>query len=191
MYYVDEYTSFAIKKYPHRAKDIIQSFDKKQVACKKWLVEKLIECDLGRIEKINVLGSWYGQILVPMLDSFIDYKSIDLYDVDDETCRISRIFFPYAHYKNLRVINKDVTELEIEGKRKLTINTSCEHMQPLNIKRSMVALQSNNYTEVEDHTNCVESVDELISQYDFRKVFYSGEMEFEKYTRFMVIGEVK
>ena len=55
---------------------------------------------------------------------------------------------------------------------------------------SYVALQSNNYREIEDHTNCVDSADELADQYKVKDIIFAGDLEFEKYTRFMVIGRV-
>ena len=41
MFYMDEQTQRAIKKFPHRAADIAQSYDAKQIKCKEWLHKKL------------------------------------------------------------------------------------------------------------------------------------------------------
>ena len=74
------------------------------------------------------------------------------------------------------------------------INTSCEHIEnftnwfnliPLN---KLVALQSNNYFEIEDHVNCVNSLDKFKQQASLSNIIYEGELELEKYTRYMLIG---
>ena len=54
----------------------------------------------------------------------------------------------------------------------------------------LVALQSNNYFEIDDHVNCVNSLDELKHQAPLSNIIYEGELELEKYTRYMLIGYV-
>jgi len=56
-------------------------------------------------------------------------------------------------------------------------------------KDTLVVLQSNDYKEVSQHINCVESVEDFANQYvgKLRNIkFY--EKDFIKYKRFMVIG---
>ena len=188
MFTIDPTTAFILKKYPEKAKDIVQSFDSKQVICKKWLVDQLIDLNLFQFERISIIGSWYGQVIVPMLDPF-QCDDIRLYDIDEETIKISKIY----HKENERVKCqvKDAKDINLSGANKLVINTSCEHMPPLNIKKSIVALQSNNYRGVEGHINCIDSTDELIHQYNLSDVYYTGELDLENYTRFMVIGRAQ
>ena len=213
-YIMDPVTQRAIKKFPHRAADIAQSFDEKQIKSKEWLVEELFkvfhdrgEQTISKIKKINILGSWYGQIISQLITSRIIVKeeflglekfkelkkedllikksNLNLYEIDDETIKIGKLYNPES-----RFINQDVTKIDFSGGDKLIINTSCEHMKPIKIKKCMVALQSNNYFTVEDHVNCVNNVEELIDQYNFYKIYYKGELNFEKYKRFMVIGKL-
>ena len=61
-------------------------------------------------------------------------------------------------------------------------------MIPLDIQTGYVALQSNNYGDVEDHLNCVNSTEELIRQYNLSKVWYETTKDFGHYNRFTVIG---
>jgi flagellar biosynthesis regulator FlbT len=74
------------------------------------------------------------------------------------------------------------------------INTSCEHIEnftdwfKLLLPGKLVALQTNNYFEIEDHINCVNSLDEFKQQVPLSNIIYEGELELEKYTRYMVIG---
>ena len=137
---MDDLTQKAIKKFPHRAVDIAQSYDKKQIACKQWLYDELKKIDLLTPDIIYIAGGWFDSIE-----------------------------FEYGH---------------------MLINTSCEHMRPLNVKpRTYVVLQSNNYRTVEDHINCVDSCDELVEQYELSHTYYTGSLDFPTYTRFMVIGK--
>ena len=211
---MDPVTQRAIKKFPNKAADIAQSFDEKQIKSKEWLVEELFKVfhnhgkeTISNIKKISILGSWYGQIISQLitsriivreeflgLEQFKDIKTenllikksfLNFYEIDSEVIKIGKLYNPESKFTN-----QDVTKIEFSGSDKLIINTSCEHMKPINIKKCMVALQSNNYFTVEDHVNCVNNVEELIDQYDFDKIYYKGELDFEKYKRFMVIGKL-
>ena len=74
------------------------------------------------------------------------------------------------------------------------INTSCEHIEKFTewfnaIPRDkLVVLQSNNYFEIDDHVNCVKDITEFKQQAPLSNIIYEGELELEKYTRFMLIG---
>ena len=211
---MDLTTQKAIKRFPHRATDIAQSFDEKQIKSKQWLVEELFEVfynhgpkTIAKVKRINILASWYGQIISQLLtsqpiirqeildleqfenlkeeDLFIKESNLHFYEIDREALQISKSYNPTSNFSQ-----QDITKIKFSGSDKLVINTSCEHMKPINIKKCMVAFQSNNYFEVEDHINCVNSVEELIGQYNFDKIYYKGELEFPKYKRFMVIGKL-
>ena len=184
---IDECTARAIKKFPHRARDIVHSFDKKQVKCKQWLYDELSNIPIIP-QRIWVAGSWYGNLLVPYLLELYPDTKIRLHDIDEEVVYISKnIYFKDCPMVKPDVVDCSKFEYEYSG---FLINTSCEHMQPLKCRSdTYVALQSNDYVEIEDHINCVNSPDELADQYDVSEVYYSGSLEFEKYTRFMVIGK--
>jgi hypothetical protein len=74
------------------------------------------------------------------------------------------------------------------------INTSCEHIEKFTewfnaIPRDkLVVLQSNNYFEIDDHVNCVKDLNQFKQQAPLSNIIYEGELELEKYTRFMLIG---
>lgn len=178
---MDDITQKAIKKFPHRAVDIAQSYDKKQIACKQWLYDELKKLCLPRPKRIYIAGSWYGNILVPYLRKLYDCE-FRLRDIDEETLKIAKMYNP-----DIKVDCVDCTSVE---HKYFVINTSCEHMDPLMIKpQSYVILQSNNYREIEDHINCVDSCDELVEQYELSHTYYTGSLDFPTYTRFMVIGK--
>lgn len=182
---IDEYTARAIKKFPHRAHDIVQSFDEKQVKCKQWLYDELSNIPIAS-QRIYVAGSWYGNILVPHLMDLYPDSEIRLHDIDEETIYISKNIY----FKDCPMVKPDVVDSSEYEYKYFMINTSCEHMQPLKCRpNTYVVLQSNDYKEVEEHTNCVDSPDELADQYNVSEVYYSGELKFKNYTRFMVIGK--
>jgi len=184
---IDEYTARAIKKYPHRALDIVQSLSENQTACKQWLYNTLFNIPIDDPRKIFIVGSWYGNVLVPLIQDIYPNTLIQLHDIDQETIEIAKkIYFKNDSNVNCQVVNS----LEYEY-HCFMINTSCEHMLPLNVKKkTYVVLQSNDYREVEGHINCVDSAEELAQQYNVSEVYYSGELQFKNYTRFMVIGKI-
>ena len=106
---------------------------------------------------------------------------------------------------------KDIFDINFEGDTYITqrsdgttceqddipdtiINTSCEHIE--NFAEwydkipdgKLVVLQSNDFFEVEEHVNCVNSIEEFAVKAPMQNILYSGELEFPKYKRFMLIG---
>jgi hypothetical protein len=183
---IDLASAKAIKKFPHKATDIAQSFNEKQIKCKHWLYQELFNIPIPEQKRIYVAGSWYGNILVPYIQQLYPQTEIRLHDIDEETISISKNIY----FKDNQLVRPELINCSEYQYEYFMINTSCEHMPPLKCRNgTYVALQSNNYFEVQDHINCVNSVDELIDQYNLKEVYYKGELEFEKYTRFMVIGK--
>ena len=74
------------------------------------------------------------------------------------------------------------------------INTSCEHIEKFTEwfsaipEDKLVAIQSNNYFEIDDHVNCVNNLDQFKQQAPLSNIIYEGELVLEKYTRYMLIG---
>lgn len=195
MFVMDAVTQKAIKKFPHRAVDIAQSYDWKQVQCKEWLCDNL-ELFIPKFKdtRIYIAGGWYGNVLLPKLKEMYPKTEIRLHDIDEETINISKNIF----FKDDSFIKPELIDSSDHFYKYFLINTSCEHMAPLNIKRAKpggptktyVALQSNDYIGIEGHVNCVKSATELAEQYEVKEIYYQGSMVFDKYTRYMVIGRV-
>ena len=76
------------------------------------------------------------------------------------------------------------------------INTSCEHIEKFTEwfnaipKDKLVALQTNNYFDLPEHVNCVKDINQFKQQAPLSNIIYEGELELEKYTRYMLIGYV-
>lgn len=199
---IDAATATVIKRYPHRATDLVKSFSERQVVCKQWLVEELTNIMKRGIKKdrphkrIYIAGSWYGNVLVPLiLDMFPDCD-IRIHDINEQVINIAKnIYFP--DLVETKQLKPSVLDSQHFSYNDTLINTSCEHMKPLKCTSgTLMILQSNNYTHdkdgtaINDHINCVKDVDELIAQYKMRedKTFYKGEKDFVTYKRFMAIG---
>ncbi len=189
---IDKATQKAISKYPERALDLAKSFEERKVKAKTRMMIKLnYYQEIGTlpscIQRINVIGGWYGNIIIPLIDRFLTYKEINFYEIDSTALSIAQnIYFPERF--DIKWIMQNANEIKFSGNDKLTINTSCEHMAPLKIENGYVALQSNDYENVEEHFNCVNSPDELIEQYNLEKVWYADTKNYKDYNRFTVIG---
>jgi hypothetical protein len=80
----------------------------------------------------------------------------------------------------------------------LIINTSAEHMttewfDQIRFKpwkeKPIVAIQSNNYFELEEHINCVHSISHMKKIFPMEEVLYEGELQLKGYKRVMLIGK--
>ena len=79
----------------------------------------------------------------------------------------------------------------------LVLNTSAEHMPSIWYQKFMhrpmdsdplFVIQSNNLFDVEEHVNCVHSIDHMCKKFPMERLEYAGEQELYGYKRFMVIG---
>lgn len=198
-----------IRDYPHRTKDFVESFLSNQVVCKIWLIEELMKIlqskkDHFTATRITILGSWYGNVIVPLiLDNLPQITEIDLIDMDEDALAIGRKFLSYYNDRNVKINFRceDVNFIEFDDfYTHIVINTSCEHMFPMdsitfrNDDDVIYALQSNNMVDVREHVNCVETAEELARQSNLNRIYYSGKKRLKgsnqkEYKRFMVIGK--
>ena len=77
------------------------------------------------------------------------------------------------------------------------INTSCEHIANFSDwysmipKGKLVILQSNNFTDLQEHVNCSSSLKEFSESIHMSETLYEGELDLTDqggYIRFMKIG---
>jgi len=104
---------------------------------------------------------------------------------------------PTRHYKyeDLTTFTTTDSITEIE-KPTAIINTSCEHIENFSDwwdtipDGQLVIMQNNNFTEHDDDSvhNIVENLDEWRDELNVSDVLFSGELELDLYTRYMVIG---
>jgi hypothetical protein len=186
------------------------SFSVGQLKSKLWLLDELskIKKSLGMI---FMYGGWYGILAKLMFEcDDIPFEKIRSFDLDDScheiaesinrpvvmdgwqfkatTLDVLKITIPLA-YTTLR---RDGSEVELTESPDTIINTSCEHMtdkwfNEIPVK-TIVVLQSNNFTEVDDHINCVGSINEMKMKYPMEHIYFEGELILDDYTRYMIIG---
>lgn len=180
--------------------DYMKSFDDSvstgQIESKKWLVEEFLKLKLEFIgdAHIEIIGSWFGFPLIEMISNLFPIKQIDIYDKDETCHKITAQYINQFDYDFKIVQYGDYFERTELRRRHLVINTACEHMNNLKDSRKYykgtptMILQSNNYTQQEDHINCCENVEELIYKNGLAYVNYSGSKKFDLYDRFMAIG---
>ncbi len=178
------------------------ALNKKQTACKKWLVEALYKTLGAEIGQVHVLAGWYGLLGAILLNDprfhINRLVNIDL-DPSCEEVALSlnatqveqgRFYFRAA---NIYDLDYSMPSPEL-GAPDLIINTSCEHLDRFDAWFSqlpdgvMLALQSNDYWDIPEHVNCVENLEAFKAQAPLNELLFSGELVLDKYTRFMLIG---
>ena len=190
---------FLDESYPEYASSLLYSISDGQYESKKWMSEVLKSGQLGSKDplKIEIAGSWFGWPMIELLeDAIVKIESIDLYDIDEVCHEVVRKYI--YHFKPKYHINQyhDFFERGDKRIRHLVICTSCEHMPDISemkeyykgTPKPILALQSNNYVELEEHENCVNSYSELAEKNEIKDIRYQGERDFGYYKRFMVIG---
>lgn len=180
----------------------IESVSPNQIESKLWLTESLIKCRIPKNNegKINVeiVGGWFGFPLIEYLYKSAPFiNKINLYDLDPIACRVARKYVDVFNYPfEIMIHERDYFTQTDERRAHVVINTSSEHMpsiEPLkqyliSADNSLMVLQSNNMFDEPDHSNCVNSVEELIELSKLSKVMVSDSLPLGKYNRFMVMG---
>ena len=184
-----------------------------QLQSKMWLVKTLKEKEISLLGTVFLCAGWYGFLAFLLLpEDDLPIKQIFSFDIDPLSVKISedlnRTFVKdnwkfKATLKDIFKINysKDQFEtLKANGKAEslsiapdTIINTSCEHFK--NFKGwwskippgKRVILQSNNYFNHKDHTNCISSLKDFKKQAPMNLI-YEGILDLKKYKRFMLIG---
>jgi len=193
---------FLDESYPEYASSLLDSISDGQYESKRWMCEILKSMHLGTKDplKIEIAGAWFGWPLIELLENSMDrsakIESIDLYDID-EVCHEAVRKYIY-HFKPKYKINQyhDFFERGDKRIRHLIICTSCEHMSDISVMKEyykntpkpFLALQSNDYIELKEHENCVESCTQLAEKNEIKDILYQGERDFGYYKRFMIIG---
>jgi hypothetical protein len=187
-------------------------FSRGQLQSKLWLVDELKKCDV-ELGTVFLCAGWYATLATMIFESGIVVDKIRSFDIDPSCEPIAKIFnkpwliqdwkFQVAtedihdidfNIHTYKVTRADETNEELNDSPDTIINTSCEHIE--NFEEwyakipdgKLVILQSNNFFEVEEHINCSKTLADFSKSAPMKKTLYSGEIELEKYTRFMCIG---
>jgi len=195
--------------YEEGAEVISDAFTKGQVESKLWAYQELSSVlKINPIENVLLLCGWIG--LLARL--FFDNLKLNIISVDlDEACqgRSWKINFLEAIDGRFNSLTQNIMDLnydrlglplspnrpdEILNAADLIVNTSCEHILDFKMwyrklpNGQLLLLQSNNFVGIEEHVNCVASLEEFQLQAPMTETYFAGELQLEKYTRFMLIG---
>ncbi|MDA9993284.1 hypothetical protein N9E09_01315 [bacterium] len=211
--YVDTQFTVAFKNFfVNDTKIWNDCFSRGQLKSKLWIVKELkkLNLDLGTV---FLCAGWYATLATMLFESNIKVDKVRSFDIDPTCWKIAEVFNkPWvvnewqfkASTKDIFDINfasetytthrSDGTACEQDDIPDTIINTSCEHIENFSEwytkipQGKIVILQSNDYYEIEEHVNCVGSIEEFAVTAPMQNILYSGELELDKYTRFMLIG---
>jgi hypothetical protein len=181
----------SIEKYPDL--NWGDAMSRGQITSKMWILEQLKTNHRINLGVVAVCGGWVGILPRMLLDDGRFYIThLKNMDTDEAAIMASlNLNLDYdPRYSATPIDCNDVSYARYDT----VINTSCEHFDNFDgwfnkiPSGKMVILQSNNFTEIEDHVDCVHSVDELVNKAGLSTLYYSGELPCYGYTRYMVIG---
>ena len=185
-----------------------------QLKSKRWLINELEKQNLD-LGIVFVCAGWYATLAAMLFNSNCSITSIRSFDIDESCAIIAETINKHNTIDNwkFKALTQDILDINytehswtfwskknnresypITDIPNTIINTSCEHIENftdwfnLIPAGKLVALQSNNYFEIDDHVNCANSLDEFKIQASLSNIIYEGELELEKYTRYMLIG---
>lgn len=199
-----------LNKYPNiKLNDL---FSKGQMQSKRWLVNELAKLDLN-LGLTFICAGWYGSLATFLLESNVKIDKIRSFDIDPTCAEIADTFnrswvingwkFKASTLDIMNMTNYPIkyTTYRFDGSSadltempNTIINTSSEHIKDFNNwynnipANTIVIIQNNNFFEITDHVNCVNTLEEFSQQVPVKTCLYLGELELPKYKRFMKIG---
>mgnify|MGYP001028094857 CR=1 FL=1 len=175
---------------------ILESFWGGQLKSKEMLVKHLEDhYDLNAKPKIVIHGGWNGVLASMLFNSkFLDIEHITSVDIDPTVEETARTINKNQEMQGLftaRTADMCTDKYNAD----IVINTSCEHVDKVKLQQwfdnipqgTMYVMQSNNYFELEEHINCVNSTGELAESVS-AKNYSVEEIVLPKYTRYMISG---
>jgi len=150
---------------------LLDSLSYTQFESKFRIIEMLYNTGLiSKNSEITVFGCWFNSILAATLHK--DVKSITGYDLDKNVINTAKKIFKNQQNVHFYIMDIFKNFNDVTSNSNLLINTSCEHMPPMNTwpfwhrikKNTYFLFQSHNLTHIEDHINCVNSIEEFKNQ---------------------------
>jgi hypothetical protein len=189
-------------------------FSRGQLESKLWLLTELGKLNVG-LGTVFLCAGWYATLATMLFESDIKIDKVRSFDIDESCVDIAETFNKpwFVDKWRFKSITQDIMDINynehvwqywsnannrmsypITDSPDTIINTSCEHIEnfqewyDLIPDGKLVVLQSNNYYEIEEHVNCVRSIEEFAVKAPMDNILYSGELDLPKYKRFMLIG---
>lgn len=187
-------------------------FSRGQLKSKQWLVEELK--NTGRaLGTVFLCAGWYATLATMLFESRLEIEKVRSFDIDDSCASIAELFnkkwltdnwkfkattanildIDYNRYE-YKTEKSDGSFIELSESPTTVINTSCEHIKDFDKWYSkipsgrLLALQTNNFFEIEDHVNCKSSLHEFSEDTPMQTVLFEGVLDLGQYKRFMKIG---
>lgn len=187
-------------------------FSRGQLQSKLWLVQELERRDID-LGIVFLCAGWYATLATMLFESKIKIDRIRSFDMDDSCYSIAETFNkPWVKDEwRFKACTQDIFDIDFNLHTYIVkradgstcdltetpdtiINTSCEHIENFDEwyekipQGKLVVLQSNNYHEVEEHVNCSKDAEQFSVSTPMSNCLYLGELQLEKYSRFMKIG---
>ena len=173
--------------------DIIHSTNDDHIKCKEWLASELQKSKIYfKDPKILVGGGWTGLMAYLLGETFKNASSIISVDLLHHHKDIGTRIFPHIKFDTTNVFEYFLQDFDI------FVSTAVEHFNRQELQfflqnkpeKVICALQSNNWYDIEDHTNCSDTLEDFIEYLPLKKIIYSGSKRMmDTYDRFMVIGQ--
>ena len=186
-----------------------------QLKSKLWLIQTLKELKLTELGRVFLCAGWCGSLAYLLLqDKSFEIDKILNFDIDPLSIQMSEdlnrkwvqenwqfkaalknildLDYNLADFETLK---KDGSSQRLQLSPDTIINTSCEHIKNFNNwrekipKDKLIILQSNNFYSLEEHINCVSSLEEFERQVAIDSMLFRGELDLGEYKRFMLIGK--
>ena len=173
----------------------LESFWGGQLKSKEMLVKHLeYQCDYNKKYNIVIHGGWNGVLASMLFNSHLDIGQIISVDIDPAVEETAKTINKNQEMQG-RFIARTADMCTDKYNADIVINTSCEHLDNVKLKQwfdnipqgTMYVMQSNNYSELEEHINCVNSKGELAESVG-AKDYNVEEIVLPKYTRYMISG---
>jgi len=170
------------------------AFSIEQLISKSWLIDSLKKHLSDQIDIIVINGGWIGSLSL-LINSNINVGKIINVDIDESTKEVAEKLL--KNYGNFTHITQDMLEYEYTELPTVIINTSCEHISQENLKiycdtlpnDSLLIFQSNDFYGVDNHINCVNSLNEFKNQLQGINIIEEQELNVcGKYNRYMIIA---
>ena len=195
--FIYERSKFAERYDLFRLKDMVDSFSRPQIEAKQWAVDELYPYIGDDVDAVYVLGSWYGMFAHLLATKGYD-RTIMNYEIDDVCIEIGDKLKVHNNIKHKNADGLSVFEDRNTNKEgKVIVCTACEHIDQEDLVSCLamkhpdivVCMQSNNMYDIDSHINCHDSLEDFVESLELDTVLYKGQMDFGKYSRYMVIGK--
>ncbi len=189
-----------VARFPER--DLGVALNRNQVTSKLWLAQSLRQSAGPAFRNVTILGGWFGVLAAILLsDRHLVIGRVVSVDIDPRCARVAESLNAtqvragrfVARTADLRTLDYS-PEAEAASAPDLWINTSCEHVVGFAQWYAripdghLLVLQSNDYTAIADHVNCVPDLDAFRAQAPLREELFAGVQPHKRYRRFMLIG---